>query len=261
MTPPEYDPIEWKRSLDREISSWFSDEPVEPPPVVEPPPAEGRPFPNLGMVPKPPFVSRADRQERARLLADMEANRAAAVAADTALRTEGTFPAAPPPAKEEPPATADSKPPAVSPESSNPPTPTTTTTSSPSPTGESAPSTAEALSSSRALAALPTPPAPVPLLTTSEQHGVVTFGRDTQSLGGAAERTLQDAAAFAIAKSGRVRLVAAQFSRAPVVPQQSQARTQAMVQALTRAGLPASRVSIADQITQRVDVYDVYVDY
>src|SRR5258708_4384083 len=95
--PPEYNPVEWSRTAQLKVKNWFSDTPEEPPPIVDPPPSEGRPFPNLGTVPPPPPRDTPEtRAERQRQLSALTADRNASVSADTGLRTEGKFPRPPP---------------------------------------------------------------------------------------------------------------------------------------------------------------------
>jgi len=256
--PPAYNPLEWGQSVAREVSSWFdssSSKPASSAPrdtVVEPPPAEGRPYPNLAMVPKPPpRDTQETRLARQRELAALQADHAAATSADTILRQEGkappkvapaafgpspadTMPAAPPPPVTLPPAAVAAARPAMAP-----------------------PAPSPAIVSPPAAAA----PASTPVLTTSERRGAVAFARDGRALTDTAQRTLRDAAAVAVARSGRVRLVPAQYSRTGELPQEAEARARAMTQVLAAAGLPASRVVVAEVGGQRVDLYDVYVDY
>ncbi len=255
--PPAYNPIEWGQSAMRWIGGDSGGAPSAA--VVEPPPAEGRPYPNLAMVPKPPPRDTiATRTARQRELAALRAERETAEAADTALRqgkapppTVPTAPVAtvgdampaapPPPVALPPPEAAMSAPP--------PSEATTTAVQAPSP-AVSAPQTAAAVAPS------------APVLTTSERRGTISFGRGARSpLSDSAQRTLQDAAALALAHAGRVRLVPAEYGRDAVLPQEAQERANAIRQILVRAGLPAERIAVAENQAQRVDVYDVYVDY
>src|SRR5258708_11483664 len=94
--PPEYNPVEWSRTAQLKVKNWFSDTPEEPPPIVDPPPSEGRPFPNLGTVPPPPPRDTPEtRAERQRQLSALTADRNAPGRADTGLRPEGKFPGPP----------------------------------------------------------------------------------------------------------------------------------------------------------------------
>ena len=273
--PPEYNPIEWGQSAVRGVSSLFeSDKSKEgkdtaPRVVVEPPPAEGRPYPNLGMVPKPPPRDTDEtRMARYRELVALRADHDAAVAADAALRKDGTVPgpAAPSAVAVPPPATAPAAPPAPASTAMSPPMPAPAQTPALAPTPAPAPPVPAPVpvsppSSPSTVAAATTPGAAAPVLTTSERHGAVTFGRDTAALTDRSQQALRDAAALAVARSGRVRLVPAEYGHEAASPQQLEDRAQAMVQVLTRAGLPANRVTVADNLAQRVDIYDVYVDY
>jgi hypothetical protein len=228
--PPAYNPIEWVNSARHEVAGWFESNPSESTAHVEPPPAEGRPYPNLATVPKPPPRETPEsRAERQRQIAALSADRNTAIANDTTLRTTGEMPA--PGMGAAPPEAA-----AIAPRSA-------------------VPAGAQAATTTATAA-----PAAPSALTTSERRGSVAFGRDGERLTGAAEGTLHDAALFALAHGGRVRVVPAQIARAAEFPQATQRRRQAIVQALTSAGLPADRVAVADGGAQRVEVYDVYVD-
>jgi outer membrane protein OmpA-like peptidoglycan-associated protein len=93
----------------------------------------------------------------------------------------------------------------------------------------------------------------------AQRVGPVAFARNGAVLSNAAQNILQTAAQSAAA-SGRVRLVPAQFAREAAAPELSSARTQAMTEALKRAGLPADRIVVGSDLGVRVDVYDVYVE-
>jgi hypothetical protein len=60
---PQYDPVEWGTAVRNEVGGWFGAEPVR---IVrdEPPPAEGRPYPNLATVPKPPVVTPSGERQQ-----------------------------------------------------------------------------------------------------------------------------------------------------------------------------------------------------
>ncbi|MGQ0664187.1 MAG: OmpA family protein [Pseudomonadota bacterium] len=76
-TPPEYNPIEWVRGAGHQVSELFGAAPRGPRPTqVEPPPAEGRPYPNLATVPPPPTAT--PRAEREALIARLSADLASA---------------------------------------------------------------------------------------------------------------------------------------------------------------------------------------
>jgi hypothetical protein len=220
--PSAYNPVDWTTSTVDEVSGWFDSKPAPEGADLEPPPAEGRPYPNLATVPKPPpRITPEVRAQRARELAALQANRDSARAADAALRSTGTLPstsqtAVPPPA-----------PVVVSP------------TQPPS-----------ALDAGLR--------APLPGGAPAQRVGAVSFVRDTATPSLASQSVLQ-AAVQAASGSGRVNLVPAQFSRA-ALPQLAQARAQAMVDALKRAGMPADRIVVASDMGSPVEVYDVYVE-
>ncbi|MBI3707487.1 MAG: OmpA family protein [Proteobacteria bacterium] len=97
-TPPEMNPIEIVRGASRAVTGLFGDD-TDPPrrTTVEPPPDEGRPYPNLGTVPRPPQMR--PRSGREADLQRLVADRSEARAADQAIRQGGaTAPAGPPPA-------------------------------------------------------------------------------------------------------------------------------------------------------------------
>ena len=79
---PEYNPIEWGRGIGRAL---FGGEGTGGPAhSIEPPSAEGRPYPNLASVPRPPPVRSPNERalDRQRLLADQSS----AELADASLR-------------------------------------------------------------------------------------------------------------------------------------------------------------------------------
>lgn len=98
------------------------------------------------------------------------------------------------------------------------------------------------------------------LLTTSEPHGVVSFAAGATELTAVDRNTLDAAAASAVENNGRVRLVPAQVDEA-AAPNLAARRTKALREALTGTGLPAERITIGELGGQRIDVYNVYVDY
>jgi hypothetical protein len=220
--PSAYNPVDWTTGATDEVSGWFSSKPNPEGANLEPPPADGRPYPNLGMVPKPPPRATPEvRAQRAREVAALQANRESALAADTALRATGTAPggsqtAIIPPA---PVAVSPSQPPAER----------------------------------DAGIRIPSPGA-----GPAQRVGAVGFVRGTATPTVASQSVLQ-AAVQAAAGSGRVNLVPAQFARA-TLPELAEARAQAMVDALTRAGMPADRIAVASDMGSPVEVYDVYVE-
>lgn len=77
---PEYDPIHWGNAARNEVGSWFGAEPKsDAADRIQAPPSEGRPFPNLATVPRPPKMTpTAERQaELERLTRDQAGARAA----------------------------------------------------------------------------------------------------------------------------------------------------------------------------------------
>lgn len=249
QVPPEYDPVNWVSSASRDVSGWFGDKPQPAPPIVEPPPAEGRPFPNLGTVPPAPLVTTGQRTQREAELTRLQADRAAAAKADAALRarTGGT------PAQ-------SGAPPAAGPGSAGPAAPaasapaSTSAGAAPAPIVElpSLPSAQEQSATAAKIASL---------LTTSERRGSVSFAPDATSVSAAGRNTLDAAAAAALENAGSVRLVPAEIDGADVSAGLVERRTQALRDALAGAGLPKDRIMIANVGVRRVDVYDVYVDY
>lgn len=236
-TPPEYNPIEWGRSLGRGVGSMFEG----PPPEAEPPAAEGRSYPNLASVPRPPKVT--PRAQRDAELARLQADQQAAAAADQALRADGTFPVAPsPPAVSEPPA-APAAPVMAAP------VPTATPAAR---APVSAPVAAPVQPAAAVAAAVP---------ATLRRVGAVAFARDGSAVSAAGERALGDAAALARANNGRVRLIPAQLARLTPPLELARARNGAILQVLSRAGLARDRVLVDDGAGRRVDVYDLYVEF
>jgi outer membrane protein OmpA-like peptidoglycan-associated protein len=260
--PSEYDPISQVGNAKRSVMGWFGyDEPA--PPNVEPPPAQGRPIPNLGTVPPPPFVTAGQRQERQKEVTALQADRATAAKADQALRAQAG--AQVPPPGEAPPA-APPGPPAFAPAEE----PPSTTASAAPPAPNSLP---PELLNSTPEGAGPAPVIEVPALpeqgasaaagalTTSERHGTVSFAGDTASLSAAGRNTLDAAAAAALENDGQVRLVPAPASGPAPAAGLADRRTKALREALAGTGLPGDRVTILDNGTRRADAYDVFVDY
>ncbi|HTY67126.1 MAG TPA: hypothetical protein VMH36_10780 [Alphaproteobacteria bacterium] len=257
--PPEYDPITQVGNAKRSVMGLFGyDEPA--PPNVEPPPAQGRPIPNLGTVPPPPFVTVGQRQQRQKEVTALQADRAAAAKADETLRAQTG--AQVPPSAGAPAAPTPAPAPAAEPPS------TTANAAPPSPN-----SLPPELLNSTPEGAGPAPLIEVPavpeqgasaaggVLTTSERHGTVSFASDTASIGAAGRNTLDAAAAAALENDGRVRLVPAPANGPPPAAGLADRRTKALREALAGTGLPSDRVTILDSGTRRADAYDVFVDY
>src|SRR5882672_2775182 len=86
--PSAYNPVDWATSGVDTVTGWFASKPAPEGANLEPPPAEGRPYPNLGMVPKPPpRVTPEIRAQRQREIDDLMASRQSALAADASLRS------------------------------------------------------------------------------------------------------------------------------------------------------------------------------
>lgn len=255
-TPKEYNPIEWGRSAVSGIESLFGRDKPESPPIVDAPPAEGRPYPNLASVPKPPRTTPEERSQRAADVERLSKDRDAALADDQALRASGTPPKTPP-------NTASESPPSPPPASLAP----TATTSAPAGSPQNIPPStpprvAQAAPPAAAAAPAPVAPAPAatPAATTLRRVGSLSFARDAAAFGPAGERALAEAAALARANNGRVHLMAGQVARQTSAPDQARARANAVTQALSRAGIPAARLVIDEAQGRRVDLYDIYVE-
>ena len=92
---PAYDPVEWARDARRGVVSTVGSEPPTRAPRVEPPPAEGRPYPNLASVPpRPERMTARQRDGDLRMLND---ERDAALQRDRALRAGAPEPGEPAP--------------------------------------------------------------------------------------------------------------------------------------------------------------------
>jgi len=260
--PPEYDPITQIGNGKRAVMGWFGyDEPA--PPNVEPPPAQGRPIPNLGTVPPPPFVTAGQRQQRQNEVTALQADRAAAAKADETLRAQAGAPvpgpAGPPPAPPPlPPAPATAAEPPSTTASAAPPSPNSLPpellNATPEGAGPAPVIELPAIPDSGASAA-------AGVLTTSERHGTVSFASNTASISAAGRNTLDAAAAAALQNDGRVRLVPAPSDGAAPAVGLADRRTKALREALAGTGLPGDRVTVLDAGARRVDAYEVFVDY
>jgi hypothetical protein len=248
-TPNRYNPIEWGKSAANEVGNLFGGE--HTPPSAEPPPAEGRPYPNLATVPKPVRETPEAKERRAADLERLTRERDRALADDEILRATGTMP---PPAPATPPPAEPAVVPATPTPASRP-----ATTSAPAVSAVTVPVPAPQ-AATPALQASATPSAAAPVAVVAHRVGSVSFGRDAISLSPVAQRTLADAAAQARAGNGRVRLVAAQTAREAARVDTFQARSRAITQAVTAAGLSASNLAIDQASGRRVDLYDVYVE-
>lgn len=258
-TPKEYNPIEWGRSAVSGIESLFGADKPESPPIVDAPPAEGRPYPNLASVPKP---LRTTPEQRAQRQADVERlakDRDAALADDQALRSSGTPPSSPPSSTAEAPPSPEPKSSAPSATPGTPPStpPSVARAAPPAATAAPAPA-APPVAAAPVAAALPVAPAPV--ATVARRVGSLSFARDGASLSAAGDRALAEAANLARANNGRIRLVAGQVARQTIAPELARARTTAIAQALSRAGIAAARLNVDEAQGRRVDLYDIYVE-
>jgi len=84
-TDPANDPVEWFRSARRATTATIKDEPASTRPSrAEPPPDEGRPYPNLASV--PPRPARVTARQRQSELRALTGEHDAAVQRDAALR-------------------------------------------------------------------------------------------------------------------------------------------------------------------------------
>jgi len=271
--PPEYDPVTQIGNAKRTVMGWFGDE-EPPPPDIVPPPAEGRPFPNLATVPPPPLVTTGQRQQREKELQKLQADQAAAAKADAALRAQaGVQAPSAPGTRTSPPPPPPLPPPAAAPPASQ---STAAATTAPAETPPFRPnSLPPELLNSTPEGAGPAPIIELPslparsggsaaggMLTSSERHGIVSFGPDGASLSAAGRNTLDAAAASALENDGRVRLVPAQADNgSAIAPGLADQRAKALREALAGTGLPADRVTISEPGARRVDAYDVFVDY
>jgi outer membrane protein OmpA-like peptidoglycan-associated protein len=270
--PPEYDPVTQAGNAKRSVMGWFGyDEPA--PPNVQPPPAQGRPIPNLATVPPPPYVTAGQRQQRQKELAALQADQAAAAKADAALRAQNGAQVPPRPGAPGSPPAPPALPPAPTPAAP----PAGAATEPPSTNANTAPFSPNSLplellnstpdgAGPAPVIELPAPPdsggmAAARVLTTSERHGTVSFASNTASVSAAGRNTLDTAAAAAIENDGRVRLVPAPSDGAAAAPGLVDQRAKALREALAGTGLPADRVTIGEAGARRVDAYDVFVDY
>lgn len=244
----KYNPIEWGKSAVREVGSLFEG----PPESAEPPPAEGRPYPNLATVPKPVRETPDAKAKRASDLEQLTRDRDKALADDQTLRNTGALP---PPAPVLEPVAAPAQ--AAAPQTTMSPA---SAPAPPAPAVAAAPvvTPRPATPPPQQMAAAPAVAAPAAVM--AQRVGSVSFPRDATTLSPAAQLTLTDAAAQARGANGRLRLVAAQTSREAARIETFQARSRAIQQAVSAAGLAAASIAIDDAQGRRVDLYDVYVE-
>lgn len=231
---PAYNPIEWGQSIGRGVSRAFGGEPVPEPPRVEPPPAEGRPYPNLATVPRPPQVEPASNREAE--LKQLTADRDAAIKSDEALRAIPATRSIPPAKPRQPPGPAASAPP--------PPT-------APAQAEPEAAAPHESPKAPQTAAVAPRPELPPSLFM-----GTVTVQGDAGSLAGFQQKIIEDAAAMAVRNKARIRLVGGTSAE----------DRQRLVAEFVRLGVPANRITAAPQepapaSTPPRPTVDVFVDY
>lgn len=228
---PAYNPIEWGRSAGRAVSAAITGEDPPPaPPRVEPPPAHGRPFPNLATVPRPPARVQVEDQDEA--VGRLMEHRDAARAADRSLRTAEIAPlpsSIAPRRVTRPSVLADPQRPA--PEAAP---------------REEAASAAGSAPPERQQAAAPV------RLGSSAFLGSVLMRGEGDGLAEFERRVLDDAAAMAARSGGRVRLVGPEAERTKVA------------QALVRRGVAAGRVAgepPPDGSERSGSAVEIFVDY
>lgn len=211
---------------------------------MEPPPAEGRPYPNLASVPRPPREAPGAAAARQRELQELVQGRDTSVENDRMLREQGRMPEAPPPpAVLAPvPAPAAAAAPALAP--------------TPAPASAPAlPPTPSVAAAAPSVPAAPARPAPTGL---SERIGSISFAPGAVTLSAAARSVLADAGARLRARGQAIQLTPAIFAATSVAPELDRARRAAIVAA---TGASAGSVTVGDGLGRRVDVYDVYIQY
>lgn len=177
---------------------------------VEPPPAEGRPFPNLASVPTAPQPEPAT--ERSSDIEQLTTARDASIRQDREIRALTPGGSLPPPRPRAAPRPAASAP-GVTPQSS----------SETPPPEASAPAPQAAVTMPR------------PQLSSSLFMGTVVPGAERGPLADFQRRVLQDSVAMAQRTNGRIRLVGGR----------SDEERQGLVRELTALGIAANRVSAA----------------
>lgn len=172
---PAYDPIEWSRSVSRGVSGLFGDEPAPVRGNTEPPPAEGRPYPNLATVPTSPGLAPAANRKQE--IDKLVASRDAAIDADQSVRSADVTPGTSEPDRR--PMSSDVRVTA----------------------GGSPPAAAQVASPAR------TPPGATPTLSSSLFMGSVVVEEQGGPLAAFQRKVLEDAAAMAVKDQARIRLV------------------------------------------------------
>ncbi|HEX6981051.1 MAG TPA: hypothetical protein VF342_17300 [Alphaproteobacteria bacterium] len=192
-------------------------------PDIEPPPAEGRPFPNLATVPLRPEV--APPLERQAELAALTADRDSARRADEALRS-APIPPDPPPRRA---ARRSSQ----------------ERTSAPPPSAAASPDGGTAAQQQAVVA-------PRPDVPSSAFMGSVVVQGDLGDLAPFSRKVLEDAARMAIQTSGRVRLVGG-----PGAEKRAE-----LARVLIDLGVPANRIVQREAESRPTDrAVEIFVDY
>lgn len=227
---PAYNPIEWGRSIGRGVSEAVGSDPGPEPLRVEPPPAEGRPYPNLATVPRPPQVESAAMRQTE--MEQLTATRDAAIKADQALRAIPSTPSIPPQSPQPVPRSASAPPVSAAAQGE--------------PQGAAQPSREKAQA-----AVVP----PRPTLPPSLFMGTVTVQGDAGSLAAFQQKIIEDAAAMAVRNKARIRLVGGT----------SATDRQQLIQEFVRLGVPANRITAAPAegtpTSPPRPTVDVFVDY
>lgn len=187
---------------------------------VEPPPAEGRGYPNLGTVPRPPGV--APQSARQSEVDRLMASRDASIREDQELRAVNPGQALPPPRPRAAPRAAPQA--ARDPQAS---------------TADASPGSAQLEQAGPETAPRPAPQAgvtmPRPQLASSLFMGTVVVPNERGALADFQRKVLEDSAAMAKRTNGRVRLVGGRSTEERNV----------VAQELVRLGVPAERISAA----------------
>jgi hypothetical protein len=231
---PAYSPIEWGRSVRRGVVGLVGGDPGPPPPRIEAPPAEGRPYPNLATVPRPPTVSSpAAREAEAGVLA---ASREQAIKSDQALRAQDFSPSLPSAPRRAPPAAAAQPGPG--------PAAPPAATAEPAETPQAAPPPAQAQAAPRA--------APRPSVPASVFMGSVVVRGDRGDLADFQRKVIEDAAAMALRSNARIRLTGGDADD-----------RERVAKALVALGMPMGRI---ESQAPRADAapgpaIEIFVDY
>ena len=200
---PAYDPIEWGRSVARGVSGLLGDEAAPVRGNTEPPPAEGRPYPNLATVPN--YPGREPAADRKQEIDKLTASRDAAIDADQAVRSADVTPSNPEPARR--PMSSDVR---VTPGG-----------------------TQTAAAEKPIASPVRTPPGATPTLPSTLFMGSVVVDEQGSPLAAFQRKVLEDAAAMAVKDQARIRLVGGT----------SPATRDRVASDLVQLGVPASRIT------------------